>query len=276
MKTCGHTMGTPKMDAFEAMELFASIGHDGIEFRCAADGQIDPDAYTPALGERLRSKADAFGIEIACLTPYYKNYVDPAKRESEMQGMRHMVDIAADLGCTRLRSYGGPMPTEAFDYDTTWARTAVGIREVADYAAGKGVTICIETHIGSLTLTAAETVKMAQAVDRPNVGILFDYAWIHYAAEEQAEAAVELCAPYLQHCHVKDWSYTTGDRDQRHSELMGEGDVDWPVALAALKRNGYDGYLSDEYEKYWYDHLPEPQVGMKHNREYVTAHWADA
>ncbi len=276
MKTCGHTMGTPKMDAFAAMEFFASIGHDGIEFRCAGDGLLNPDAYTPEWGQRVRERAQSLGLEIACLTPYYKNYVDPAQRESEMAGMRKMIDIAADLGCTRLRSYGGPMPTEQFDHQITWARTVEGVQEVADYAAAKGVTICIETHIGSLTLTAAETVKMIEAVDRPNVGILFDYAWIHYAAEEHAEEAVEMCAPYIRHCHVKDWSYTHDDREQRHSELMGQGEVDWPVALAALKREGYDGYLSDEYEKYWYDHLPEPQVGMKHNLGYVRRVWERA
>lgn len=273
MHTCGHTMGTPKLDAIQAMELFASIGHDGIEFRCAVDGQMNPEAYDSHWGGQVFEKAQALGIEVACLTPYYKNYVDPALRASEIQGMCKIIDIAAELKCPRVRSYGGVMPTDAFDYQTTWDRTVSGIRQAADYAAPKGIDICIETHIGSLTLTAADTVRMVRAVDRENVGILFDYAWVHYAGQETAEEAVELCAPYIRHCHVKDWTYEEGDRDKRRSALMGEGDVDWRPAIEALRETGYTGCLSDEYEKYWYDHLPEPEVGMKHNLEYVRSLW---
>jgi len=266
-------MGTPKMDATQAMEFFASIGHDGIEFRCADDGQVNPEAYDSAWGARVLAKAQTLGIEVACLTPYYKNYVDPALRESEIQGMRRVIDIATELECPRVRSYGGVMPTDTFDDQTTWERTVSGIQEVADYAASKAIDICIETHIGSLTLTAADTVRMIQDVQRENVGILFDYAWVHYAGQETAPEAIKLCAPYIRHCHIKDWTYEEGDRDKRRSALMGEGAVDWEPAIEALKQTGYSGYVSDEYEKYWYDHLPEPNVGMKHNVEYVRSRW---
>ena len=51
---------------------------------------------------------------------------------------------------------------------------------------------------------------------------------------------------------------------------MGEGTVRWPEALQALREVGYTGYVSDEYEKYWYpQELPEPEIGMKHNLEYA-------
>ncbi len=276
MKTCGHTMGTPRMDALQAMEFFASIGHQGIEFRCAADGQLNPDTYTPEWGERARRRAAELGLEIACLTPYYRDFVNPEKRESELAGMRRVIDIAAELGCPLVRSYGGVPPSAAFDERATRDATIAGLRVLADYAAGKGVALCIETHAGSLTLTAEQTADLVEAVDRPNVGVLFDYAWVHYAAQEHAEEAVERCAPYILHCHVKDWSYERGDPERRRSRLMGEGEVDWPVALAALKRSGYDGFLSDEYEKYWYDHLPEPEVGMRHNAEVIRRLWEQA
>ena len=125
-------------------------------------------------------------------------------------------------------------------------------------------------------MAAVKAAVMVEDVARDNVGILFDYAWVHYAGKECAAAAVQLCAPHIKHCHVKDWTYVDGQRDNRRSALMGQGHVDWPAAIAALKQAGYDGYLSDEYEKYWYDHLPEPEVGMKHNLDYVRNAWASA
>ena len=63
MNTCGHTMGTPKKDAFEALAFFASLGHHGIEYRCAADGQLDPDTYDPAWGRRLLAEARRLDME---------------------------------------------------------------------------------------------------------------------------------------------------------------------------------------------------------------------
>ncbi|MBM4049303.1 MAG: sugar phosphate isomerase/epimerase, partial [Planctomycetes bacterium] len=111
MKTCGHTMGTPKMDIFQAIEFFASIGHQGIEVRCAADGQLNPEAYDSGWGKRAVDKARAAGIEIACLTPYYRDFVNPAKRASELAAMRRVVDIAVELNCQRVRSYGGITPS---------------------------------------------------------------------------------------------------------------------------------------------------------------------
>ena len=57
---------------------------------------------------------------------------------------------------------------------------------------------------------------------------------------------------------------------KKKSCLMGEGTVRWQEALEELKKVGYTGYVSDEYEKYWYPaELPEPEIGMKHNLEYA-------
>ncbi|MBQ7649731.1 MAG: hypothetical protein IJS15_02165, partial [Victivallales bacterium] len=73
--------------------------------------------------------------------------------------------------------------------------------------------------------------------------------------------------------HIKDWTLESRIPLKKTSCLMGEGTVRWPEALKALKEIGYTGYVSDEYEKYWYpDDLPEPEIGMKHNLDYVKKH----
>ena len=41
MKIAGHTMGTPELNLYGAMKLFHRLGYDGIEIRCAKDGQLD-------------------------------------------------------------------------------------------------------------------------------------------------------------------------------------------------------------------------------------------
>ncbi len=76
--------------------------------------------------------------------------------------------------------------------------------------------------------------------------------------------------PYLFHCHVKDWIVEDKSKNKKRSRLLGEGELPWPTVLKALLEIGYEGYISDEYEKYWYPKLlPDAEIGMKHNLEYL-------
>ena len=270
IRLAGHTMGTPGKTLFEAMTLFKRLGLDGIEIRVAPDGQLDPDSYSADQGRDIVAHAGEIGIGICCLTSYYSDFVSPDKRDAQIAGLRHVVDIAAEVGCPLVRAMGGACGTAEQRPEVIRGRTIDGLRHVADHAAPRGVRLAIETHIGYLCLTARYTAGFVREVDRENVGILFDYAWVHYAGEESAREAVEAVSPYLFHCHVKDWTYEGGDRNQRRSALMGQGDVDWPEVLHALEQTGYTGYLSDEYEKHWYPELlPEPEQGMGHNAAYL-------
>jgi len=262
-------MGTPDMDVFEAIRFFSEIGHQGIEIRCAANGQLNPEAYDSAWGKRVLAAAREAKLDIACLTPYYKDFVRDAAREAEIAGMKHVVDIATELECRRVRSYGGINTPEGFSDSEAWEQIASALRDIGDYAAERDVDICIETHIGSPTHSAANTARMADDVGRPNVGVLFDYAWVEHAGEKSIPDSVDLLAPHIKHVHVKDWHFTDREEDERTTTLLGDGDLCWPAVIRELKRIGYDGFLSDEYERFWHDYLPEPQVGMLHNAEYM-------
>lgn len=262
-------MGVPGLDIFAAIDLFKDIGYDGIEVRVKEDGQLWPDAYTPDRGKRVRDHLAARELDLCCLTPYFRDFVHPEKCAQELAGFKAVIDMAADLACGIVRSYGGipaPAGEALMEY---WQPTVNGIRECADYAADRNVRIAIETHIGSLTYSATDTVKMVQDVDRPNVGVLFDFAWVDLLRAETAERAVELITPHLFHCHVKDWAIHDRKTGEKTSSLMGEGDVPWEMMLPLIAASGFDGYVSDEYEKYWYDHLPEATVGMRHNLQYM-------
>jgi len=273
VKFAGHTMGMPKLDIFASIDLMRTLGFDGIEVRIKDDGQIDPDNFTEPLAERIEAKLAKTGIELACVTPYYRDFIDDAKRDSEIAGMRRAIDIAARLNCPIVRSYGGTDRYENVNDTEAWNRIVRGIQQCADYAADAGVNIAIETHIGSLTMSATDTVRMVEQIDRPNVGILFDFAWVDWARQETPEQAVRLIAPHLMHCHVKDWTIQSIADTKKTSTLLGDGDLPWLDVFKAIAATDYDGYFCDEYEKYWYDHLPEPQVGMKHNLDAMRRLW---
>ena len=272
IKFSGHTMGAPKCDIFEVIELFKSIGYDGIEVRVAADGQIDSEKLTDEEALKIDAAARAKGMEFSCLTSYYQNFVKMEEREDVIRNLKRVIEIAALLHCPLVRVYGGvePFSQPGVWFNDVWSRTVDGIRRTAEYAAKFGVRICIETHIGSLTMSVRDTVRLIEDVNMANVGMLLDYAWVERAGVETGAEAIRKAARHIFHVHIKDWTLESRIPLKKKSCLMGEGTVRWQEALEELKKVGYTGYVSDEYEKYWYPaELPEPEIGMKHNLEYA-------
>ncbi len=272
IKFSGHTMGCPKWDIHEVIRRFGEIGYDGIEVRVAADGQIDAESITDSEARAIAREAKAAGMEFSCLTSYYKNFVRAEDRALTVKNLCRTAEIAAMLDCPNIRVYGGQEAHElpGIWFSDVWGRTAEGIREVASYAAGLGVGLVIETHVGSLTMSVRDTVRMIEDVNMHNVGMLFDYAWVELAGAEKGREAVRAAARHISHVHIKDWKLKCRRPADKTSCLMSEGSLDWPDVLDELKRVGYRGWVSDEYEYYWYpDDLPVPEIGMKHNLEYV-------
>lgn len=272
MLYCGHTMGVPGMDLPDALRLFRRLGYDGIEVRCAADGQIDPERIDERKLEALAASAEGLGMRYACLTPYYRDFFGPAAAES-VSGLLRVVQIARILRCPLVRTYAGidPPPSD-WTRDRAWTRTVETLRRVADAAGELGIGLCVETHDGSLTQRSGEILSLVDAVGRANVGILFDYAWVWDAGETDAARVVRDLAPHVRHCHYKDWKIEQGADGcrVRRAVLMGRGDIPWPAAFQALERCGYRGFCSDEYERYWHpEDLPPAETGMRANLEYV-------
>ncbi len=290
IKFSGHTMGLGRDggDIYDAIRIFKEIGYDGIEVRVAKDGQIDSETLTDEEAKKIYEAAKAAGMEFSCLVSYYQNFVNDT-RDTVIKNLKRVAEIAYILHCPLIRVYGGVEPystTKLVEIENNgkkevvngggtwfcdcWTKTVTGIREVAEYAATMGVGIAIETHVGSLTMSIRDTVRLVQDVNMANVGILFDYAWVELAGVECGAEAVRAAAPYIVHCHVKDWTLEQRFPIKKQSCLMGKGTVRWEEVLTELKKVGYTGYISDEYEKYWYPaELPDTVEGMTHNLNFV-------
>jgi L-ribulose-5-phosphate 3-epimerase len=279
-------MGMPGMDLFQALEFCARLGLEGIEIRCAANGHLDPETVEPLEVERIAAAAHRAGVAIACLTPYYKDYATAEAAAATLEGLRKTCRIAEDLGCSLVRATGGVWPAGDREREDIWERTAAGLQQAADLAIQHGVKLALENHSGTLTQTAEDTVAMVRQVDRPNFGILMDHYWVVAAAcrgsagfqpapdgcRLDADAptallgAVRLQAPYVLHCHCKNIVWVEG---KPQASFLDEGAIDWLPILRILQEHGYEGYLSDEYEKFWRPELPEPEEGMARNARHL-------
>ena len=263
MKIVGHTMGTPEATVFEALDLFAELGLDGIEIICAEDYPCGLNLAT-SQGEldALRQRAAGAGLIIAGLVPYAKdmNHPEAPARQKAVANLKRVVDFAAALDCPAIRVFGGHEVLPA-EQGKALGWLAGSLREVGEYAQAADIELNIENHMDTMATSAEMTMAIVRAVDLPNVGVLYDQANLTYMNSEIHEMAIALQGPRIQHVHVKDffWRGT-----ERIATVLGHGIVPWAEIVAALTNRGYDGFYSLEYERRWFPHqLPPPEVGMK-------------
>ena len=83
--------------------------------------------------------------------------------------------------------------------------------------------------------TVADTVALCREINHPKVGILFD-TYHANIEEKQIGAALEQSGPYLRHVH-------TCENDRG---IPGTGHVEWNTVFPALRKLGYDGWLTIE------------------------------
>lgn len=285
----GHTMGTPEYTISEALELFAEMGLDGAELVVQDDYRSGiPTNATEADLAGIRAKADSLGLRIACLTPYYSKFndLDDAVRAGEMDGLKRIIGFAASLGAGSIRVYGGNFAQGEIDPDgRKRERLVTAMRELGDVARKEGVTLAIENHFNTMTVSAAQTASVVDEIAHPAVGILYDQANLAFTFQEDYREAIPLQKGRIAHVHVKDLvfkgtekvfiagsvSHQKADERTVATRIVGEGVLDWPGIIALLGEADYaSGWLSLEYERRWHPQdIPDASEGMRKSAEYL-------
>jgi len=248
------TFSCPDRDLAAVLALAQEYGYDGFEARIDAQHAHGIEAgASPAERAELRRQIEQSPVALACVATSCR-YANVETREANISDTLLRIDLAAALGCDRLRVFGG-MLSEGLERPRAVELVAEALRRVADRAAQRGVTVCMETH--DAWCDPAHVAEVMRKVDHPNVGVNWDIMHPVRAAGvtmEQAHAAV---GPWVRHVHFHDGM----NRDGKMTLLpIGEGIVDHRKALELLAGDGYDGYWSGEWIKW---QAPEEHLGRE-------------
>jgi sugar phosphate isomerase/epimerase len=292
MKFAAHTMGTPELTLREAITLFSSQGFDGIEiiwddeFKCA----IPKRTANKDLSELKRNLAES-GLEVCCLTPYMFgiNALDIDQRRRDFEDFQRCIDVGGRIRASCIRVYGGGYnPNKDGEKRQDLEEILIdSLRRLGEGAAAVGVVLAVETHFNTLTCTASETADIVRRVNHPNVQVLYDQPNLEFSEGEKHSQALEILAGLIAMVHVKDLVYkesisggftasrvVTVDESERRvsSRIPGEGIIPWPEIMPALAAQGFDDWLSLEYERRWYPYdLPPAAEGMKQGLDYMRS-----
>ena len=292
MKFAAHTMGTPELTLREAIALFSSQGFDGIEiiwddgFKCA----LPKRSAKKDLSELNKNLAES-GLEVCCLTPYMFgiNALDIDQRRRDLEDFQRCIDAGGKIRASCIRVYGGGYNPEK-DGDKRQDLEEVlidSLRRLGEKATEVDVVLAVETHFNTLTCTASQTADIVRRVNHPNVQVLYDQPNLEFSEAEKHSQALEILKGLIAMVHVKDLVYKKGisggftssqvvtvDESERRvsSRIPGEGIIPWPEILTALAAQGFDDWLSLEYERRWYPHdLPPAAEGMKQGLNYMRS-----
>ncbi len=206
------------------------MGADRVEL-CDLHGRFDdPAAFSEALAHYRAAGVSvvAFGVQTF------------EGKESE----RGWFERAAEAGARYL---AGQFRPDTF---------LTAIPKVRRWSAEFGIRVGIHCHGGGLFGGQPEVLDYLLALGVPEIGVCIDTAWAMQIGPGRGNPVewVKRYAGRVYGVHFKDFVFARNG--QWEDVIPGEGNLDLPGFVAALKEDGFDGVAVVEYEAEVDDPLP--------------------
>ena len=260
------------------LKALKRTGYDSVEVPIF-EGAIDSYAR---LGEQL-AKMDLDVTTVSVLGAGHDPLSDDRmERQAAVERTKWVIDCTKALGGSII---AGPMHSELGRFTgngPTVEERKRGIefhRRAGDDAGKHGMSFALEA-VNRFECYFVNTMEDLGAyldtVDHPMIGALYDT--FHANIEEKDPvAAFETIRPHVKHVHI-----TENDRG-----VPGRGHVPWAETYAAIKRSGYDGWLTIEAfgralpdlaaaTRVWRDFAESPEAVYRDGIKHIKEGWAQA
>ena len=246
-------------DLDAALAGMAAVGMTGAELRVVGGrNMID---LTDEEVDRVRETVVATGMEIVSLaSPLLKCVIpggpaldsrvqhdvfgSPHSYEDQPRLTQRAFEIADRLGARIIRVFSFWRTVEP---ERCYPQLGEALLALADAAANRGVIIGLENEHACNVGTAAEAARLLATIDHPALKLVWDPANASILGETPFPDGYGLLpAERIVHVHAKD-CYVKNHKPVWGA--VGEMGIDWRGQIAALRRDGYDGWIS--LETHW-------------------------
>jgi len=275
----GGYINPDKLGIFGIIDKAVQMGFEGIEF--VEGGWMNN--YSEDIAKQVREYAQEKGINIVAFcvgADFIRGSNGDIKMEVER--LKKCADYAAALGAPKMRhdiTSGFTGRKHSIGYDDVIKYIADSVREVTVYAESIGVETMTENH-GFFSQDAERVERLINAVAHPNFGALIDLGNF-MCADEDPTISVGILAPYAKHVHAKDFHYKKGVEinpgsgwfmsragNYLRGAIIGHGEAKVAQSVGILKRSGYNGYLSVEFEG-MEDNLRGISLGLENLKRFI-------
>jgi sugar phosphate isomerase/epimerase len=244
------------MDVAHALEVMRQYGCTGAELRSLWDTNIAD--LTQEQLDWARGLLEKAGLECCCIaSPLYKcelpgfaagetgrtHQATERGPEQQMDLLKHCTKLAKMFGTRNIRIFSywrrGPLTPEIAD------AIEAGIRDGVKFAEDNDVVLLMENEHACYLGTGVETAEFLARFESPALRAVWDPGNALFAGEEQPfPVGYNAIRNYVSHVHVKDGETLASGK--KRFVVVGEGEIGYKEQFAALKADGYTGYISLE------------------------------
>ncbi|MDQ1913528.1 sugar phosphate isomerase/epimerase family protein [Paenibacillus sp. GD4] len=247
----------------EGLQKAKAVGADGVQIY-AVSGEFAPEALSTEARREWKSYIASLGLEISALVGDLggHGFQDANANPVKIEKSKRILDLAVELGTQVVTTHIGIVPDD--ENSPIYAAMHKACAELSDYAAGMNAYFAIETG----PETAQHLKKFLDGISSKGMAVNFDPANMVMVTGDDPVQGVHTLRDYIVHTHAKDGirlrevdprdiygaidheklADMAADGDAFREVPLGEGGVDWPRYLQALKDIGYGGYLTIERE----------------------------
>lgn len=243
----------------EGIKKAKEVGADGIQIY-AVRGEMDPENLNSSARKELLDYIKSNGLVVSALCgDLGGGFMRKDDNAWRIEKSKRIMDLAMDLEAKVTTTHIGVVPEDK-NHDR-YKVMQEACQELGEYGDNLGAYFAIETGPES-----AMTLKgFLDSLSSSGVRVNLDPANLVMVADDDPVQAVYTLKDYIVHTHAKDgimlmksnpefiygcYDAPEGYRDQRRylEVALGEGKVDFPNYIKALKEIGYKGFLTIERE----------------------------
>lgn len=245
-------LGDHRLD--DALQMLADNGYAGVGLTLDHH-HLDP--FAPDLAQRTARVADRLrdlGLSVVVetgarfvLDPRRKHeptLLSDVDRSRRVDFLKTAVKVAADLGAEAVSFWSGKPAVDVMD-QTAWRRLVDGCNAVLEVAHEHDMPLAFEPEPGMLVQSIADWNELVRRVNDPLLGLTLDIGHCLCTEQESIADVIRSVRSQLRYVQIDDMK--RGVHDHLN---FGDGDVDFPPALAALREIGFDGLISVELSRH--------------------------
>ena len=267
MKLSFTTLGCMDWNLQTIVAKAVEYGYQGVDFR----GYLNelnltkfPEFTTDAAA--TKKLFDDAGIAVSCISASAHLTALGDAKTAALAEVKAYCEIAAKLGAGYIRVFGGGL--NGRPYTDALPEVAEFLHTISGYAVEFGVEIVVETHDDWV-----DTKKLIHAFKYAGfpkaVSILWDVNHPYRMASEAPADTYARIGKYIKYTHWKDSDvllqknrFTGEIQEKSIHTLPGFGTLPLEEFYALLKRGGYDGWYTLEWEKKWHPEMERAEIAF--------------
>lgn len=168
--------------------------------------------------------------------------IPPATRAARIQNLKLASDVASQCGIPAVHTHCGFIPENP--NDPLYPQAVAAVKEIGQYCKRRGqIFLCEAGQETPITL-----LRLIEDTGLDNVFVNLDFANLIMYGKGNPVDAMDVVGHLVRGVHAKDGVFPTNPRDLGKEVPMGQGKVNFPVVLQQLRKIGYKGPLTIEYE----------------------------